>query len=583
MKISKAVVIDIETDYIPATKVWMVGCLDVETKEVKTFLHPIDKKELQEWLNGYEKFIGHHLIGFDMPVLKRVLGVTVDGSKIIDTLILSRLYNPQLEGGHSLRSWGERLKFPKEEHTDFSQLSQEMIDYCIQDLRVTDKLYEVLVDRLEEFGDTSIELEHKVQDIITRQIETGWTLDLRYAFELLATLKQRKIEVEKNVHDRFRPLPVFIKEVEPQYKKDGSLSIRNLRFFSDDVDFLQHVIGGTFSRVDFPEFNLGSRQQIGKYLQHYGWKPKEFTPTGHPIVDEDVLKKVEGIPEATMIAEYLLLQKRIAQVQSWVDAVKEDGRVHGEVNTIGAVTGRMTHSSPNMAQVPAVYSEYGQECRSCWTVPEGYKLVGCDASGLELRMLCHYMDDKEYTHEVINGDVHTANQHAAGLPTRNDAKTFIYAFLYGAGDAKIGSIVGGSRTDGANLKQKFLNNVPSLGDLRERVERATEARGYLRGLDGRKLIIRSSHAALNTLLQSAGAIIMKKALVIFDEYKDKWNLDVKYVGNIHDEVQMEVLEKDAQKAGWLFVECIKAAGDAFDMKCPLDGEFKVGDTWAATH
>jgi DNA polymerase I-like protein with 3'-5' exonuclease and polymerase domains len=235
-----------------------------------------------------------------------------------------------------------------------------------------------------------------------------------------------------------------------------------------------------------------------------------------------------------------------------------------------------------MAQVPAVYSPYGEECRSVWIVPEGYKLVGIDASGLELRMLAHYMGDDSYTHEILNGDIHTANQTAAGLPSRDQAKTFIYAFLYGAGDAKIGSVVGGSSNDGKRLKAKFLENTPALAELRDRVSTAAN-RGYLRGLDGRRLWIRSEHAALNTLLQSAGAVVMKKALDIFVEYAAKWNLNYKLVGSIHDEYQIEALEKDAKNVGYLMVESIKAAGIHFNMRCPLDGEYKIGNNWAETH
>lgn len=235
-----------------------------------------------------------------------------------------------------------------------------------------------------------------------------------------------------------------------------------------------------------------------------------------------------------------------------------------------------------MAQVPAVGAIYGEECRSCWIVPEGRKLVGVDASGLELRMLAHYMGDPAYTKEILEGDIHTANQIAAGLPTRPQAKTFIYAFLYGAGDAKIGSVVGGTAKDGQKLKQKFLENTPALAELRDKVSTAAQ-RGYLRGLDGRRLWIRSEHAALNTLLQSAGAIIMKKALAIFTEYAPQWGLDYKLVGSIHDEYQLEATEAHADKVGYLMVESIKAAGIAFDMRCPLDGEYKVGNNWAETH
>jgi len=568
-------IFDIETDGLNPNIIWVI-CAIKDDKEV-TIQMPT-KADIEQLLEGVTEVIGHNIIGYDIPAVERLLGVSFDNVKITDTLVLSRLYNPSLEGGHSLGKWGERLKFPKGDYNDWTALTPEMVGYCQQDCRVTQRLYELLVGKLEEFGSESIDLEHNIQSEIVKQISNGWLLDQRRAFDLLATLQEKKNELEDMVREVFLPLPTFIKVVKPKYKKDGGLSSVGLKFLGD----LWVHVGGDFSRVDFPEFNLGSRRQIGRYLQYFGWKPDKFTETGQPIVDEKVLENVTDIPEAQLIAEYLLVQKRIAQVQSWVDAVQADGRVHGQVNAIGAVTGRMTHSSPNMAQVPAVYSPYGEDCRSCWIVPEGYKLVGVDASGLELRMLAHYMGDQEYTNEILNGDIHTANQSAAGLATRDQAKTFIYAFLYGAGDAKIGSIVGGSSTVGKRLKDKFLENTPALAELRERVATAA-ARGYLRGLDGRRLWIRSEHAALNTLLQAAGAIVMKQSLVIFSDFAQKWGLTYRMVGNIHDEVQMEVLEKDAKNAGYLMVESIKAAGKHFDMRCDLDGEYKIGNNWAETH
>jgi DNA polymerase I-like protein with 3'-5' exonuclease and polymerase domains len=549
-----------------------------ESGEVRNFLFPFNKEEIQAWFDQYEEVIGHNFIDFDAVHLENIVGVSLAGLKVTDTLILSKLYNPQLEGGHSLRAWGDRLHFPKGKHVDFDKLTPEMVEYCTQDLRVTKKVYDVLTSKLASFGDTSIHLEHKVQKIITKQIQNGWELDQRKCLDLLATLKERRLEIEEEVHDKFIPLASYVKEIKPKYKKNGELSNVGLKFLGDNWE----CVTGPFSRIEFPEFNLGSRQQIGRYLQYFGWKPTNFTEKGHVIVDEAILSKVTGIPEAQLIAEYLLVQKRTAQIQSWLDAIERDGRVHGYVNTIGAVTGRMTHSSPNMSQVPASYSPYGSDCRSCWTVPKGRKLVGADASGIELRMLCHYMNDEEYTNEVINGDVHTANQKAAGLETRDSAKTFIYAFLYGAGDAKIGSIVGGTKRDGARLKELFLRNTPSLRQLRERVSNAA-VRGYLKGLDNRKLIIRSNHAALNTLLQSAASVVMKKSLTILDEYAKLHSIDYKFVGNIHDEFQAEVREDQADKFGWLAVECIKAAGIRLNLRCPLDGEYKVGKTWAETH
>jgi DNA polymerase I-like protein with 3'-5' exonuclease and polymerase domains len=263
--------------------------------------------------------------------------------------------------------------------------------------------------------------------------------------------------------------------------------------------------------------------------------------------------------------------------------MKEDGRVHGKVITNGAVTGRMTHMNPNMAQVPNSSAVYGHECRELWTVEKGYKLVGIDASGLELRMLAHYMEDDAYTNEVVSGDIHTANQKAAGLETRNQAKTFIYAFLYGAGSAKIGKIVGGSAKEGEVLITNFLKNTPQLHALRKKVSATLLKEGTLPGLDGRRLQVRSEHSALNTLLQGAGAIVMKQALVILNDKLSKLGIDYKFVVNCHDEWQIEVEDGYEHVVGKFGVQAIRQAGQYFKMHCPLDGEYKVGMTWRETH
>ena len=511
-------------------------------------------------------------------MLERLLGTDFSKCKITDTLVLSRLANPSRDGGHSLESWGQTLNQPKGDYNDWDNFSHDMLEYCVQDVKVNTLVYKRLLSELKGFEPECIDLEHQVQGIISSQIKTGWLLDQEKCFLLLAELKEKKYDLEDKVHEVFKPLPTFIKQVTPKIKKDGTISVVGLKFLGEQWD----TAIAPFSRIDFPVFNLGSRQQIGRHLQYYGWKPKQFTEKGQPIVDEAVLRAVKDIPEAALIGEYLMLQKRIAQVQSWLEAVKDDGRVHGYVNSNGAVTGRMTHSSPNMGQIPAVYSPYGRECRDVWTVPEGYKLVGMDASQLELRMLAHYMNDEGYTNEVLNGDIHTANQLAAGLETRDQAKTFIYAFLYGAGDAKIGSIVGGTAVDGKRLKEKFLANTPSLGRLRERVGVAS-GRGYVLGLDKRRVYVRSAHAALNTLLQSAGAIVMKKALCLLDEYAILWGIDYNFIGNIHDEIQTEVRAGKSDVFGRLATSCMQAAGLYYKLNCPLEGDYKVGNTWADTH
>ena len=540
--------LDLEANGLTPDTIWCVV-----TKENGVTLVHGDPDSLSEALRGSQSVVGHNLIGYDMPVLERLWGITVAPERVLDTLVLSRLYEPSKSGGHSLRNWGECLGFPKGDHTDWSQLSQEMIDYCIRDVEVTEAVHQNLMQNMTCFSPNCIELEHKVQASVQQQEINGWTLDQPLARDLCATFKERMNEIEEELQQKFPPI------VHERWSEKTGKQLK------DKVEV----------------FNVGSRQQIAKRLSSLGVRFDKVTEKGNPIVDEAVLETID-LPEAKVVSEYLMLQKRYAQVNSWLEHVKEDGRVHGRVISNGAVTGRMTHQSPNMAQVPASHSPYGHECRSCWTVPEGKKLVGFDASGLELRMLAHYMKDEDYTNEIINGDIHTANQRLAGLESRNQAKTFIYALLYGAGDEKLGSVAGGGRTTGKKLRESFLNNLPSFAALKDRVSNAS-SRGYLTGLDGRRLQVRSEHSALNTLLQAAGAIVMKKALVILDDYAKLWKLDYKIIGNIHDEVQSEVAEKDAEKFGWLAVECLKAAGLEFNLRCPLDGEYKVGTTWADTH
>lgn len=568
------IVLDIETD-LSHKKIHLVVTKDIDTGEVRTWK---EATGLNDYLSKATLLIAHNGIGFDFPVLNRSWKTKIRLKHVFDTLIVSRLLDPSREQGHSLEAWGQSLGFRKINYKSVWQWLQgrreeydgECFDkpvdnllesYCIRDVEVCAKLYNHLVNELatKEFSKESVELEHKVAAIIAEQERNGFKLDAVYATVLLASIKGRMAEIYEQMQHRWPPY-----EVARVSEKTGK-QLKPL----------------------LVTFNPGSRKQIGEKLKELGWKPQKFTETGQPMVDEAILSKID-LPEAQMIAEYLMLQKRVAQIESWLEAVKEDGRVHGKVITNGAVTGRMTHSSPNMAQIPNAGSVYGHECRECWTVEEGNVLVGCDASGLELRMLAHYMKDEGYVRTVTDGsskdgtDVHTVNQRAAGLATRDNAKTFIYAFLYGAGDAKIGSIVGGTAKDGANLKRKFLSQTPALAKLLERVGKQA-SKGWVPGLDGRRIWVRSEHAALNSLLQGAGAIVMKKALCIFyDKIKaNKW--PVKLVANVHDEFQFECPPSVAEEAGKAARQSIIDAGIYFNLRCPLDGEYKIGKSWKETH
>jgi len=557
------VIFDIETT-LTADKIWCIVC------KHKNDYYQFKENNLhrfEEFIKQTKEVIGHNIIGFDIPVLNRFFGYDLfKHCKITDTLVLSRLLNPMIDGGHSLRNWGLKLGQKKIEFEQFDFFSEEMLKYCRNDVALTERLYKFLYSRIKDFGE-SVDLEHKVAKIVQKQHERGFKIDIVNAYMLQSKFQEDMTELENKVRATFPPLKIeetFIPKV--NNKARG------------------YVKGVPFTKVKYKEFNLGSRQQIGERLVKLGWKPKKKTDKGHIIVDEKVLSEITNIPEAKLINKYLMLQKRIAQVSSWVEAIKEDGRVHGKVITNGTITGRMSHQSPNMAQIPAVYSPYGKECRQLWIVDKGYKLVGVDASGLELRMLAHYMNDERYTHEILNGDIHTANQMAAGLRSRDESKTFIYAFIYGAGSKKIGSIIGGSERDGERAKEKFLRATPSLRRLREKVDGvAKSSRNWLKGLDQRKIIIRHPHAALNTLLQGAGACVMKKALTLLDEYVIRKQIKAYPVVNVHDEFQYEVEEGRAEEFGKLAVQAIVDAGKQFNLRCKLDGEYKIGNNWAETH
>ena len=581
-------VFDIEADGLDPTKIFCIVAQDVDTMDVFTF----DNTQLEEGyglLRAADKLIGHNIIGYDLPAIKDITGLDLSNKKIVDTLVLSRLFKPTRECGHGLESWGYRLKFNKGEYganqDAWDAYCPEMLEYCKRDVELNTKVYQQLRVESRGFTPTAVKLEHSVAKIIDNQRRNGFELDMRKAMLLVAMFQEKLDATEAEVHETFRP-KVIVDILKPKYTKSGKLAKvsegpdgKGVRLTDEEYDIMLQT-NKSLKRETHIEFNLGSRKQIGEYLVEAGWTPKNFTPTGQPIVDEGTLSKVKNIPEAALIAKYLMLQKRLAQVNSWIKAVEPDNRVRGYVNPNGAVTGRMTHSHPNMAQIPSSNSPYGKECRSCWTVREGNKLVGIDASGLELRMLAHYMNDKEYTNEILNGDIHSANQRLAGLESRNQAKTFIYAFLYGAGNAKIGSVVKAGQSRGKQLREQFLSSLPSLKSLIQRVQRDSK-KGFLKGLDGRKVSVRSEHAALNTLLQSAGAIVMKEALVVLE--KKIRHLDAKFVANVHDEWQIECNEQDAEAVGQAGIDAIVEAGKNLNLNCPLDGDYNIGDGWHETH
>ena len=541
-------VVDIETDSLNPTKVHCVVAKDVDTGQVYPFT-PDVLHGFRDWSHGVDKFIMHNGLSFDAPILNKLLNTNIKSSQVIDTLILSQLFNPTRDNGHSLEAWGNRLAMPKGDVDSFEVYTPDMLEYCKQDVHITHKLFHVLQNEGRNFSKSSIYLEHQVRLIIDQQEKNGFYLDMQKAMSLYNKLRDEANELERWAITTFDPTVVELK-----------------------------------TKTKYIPFNIGSRQQIAERLMELGWKPKQHTDKGNIIINEAVLDTIE-LPEAKKFSRFFLLQKRIAQIKSWIEACDDtDGRVHGRVMTLKTITGRMSHHSPNMAQIPAVRSPYGKECRDCWTVdnPYTHSIVGTDASGLELRCLAHLMNDATFTDILLTGDIHTHNMQMAGLTNRDQAKTFIYAFMYGAGASKIGQIVGAGAKEGQQLINKFLSSMPALKRVRDSVTKAAN-KGMIKGIDGRLLHIRSPHSALNTLIQGAGAVVCKLWLINMIKRIRRTGVDAKLVASIHDEYQFEVLNKDIKKFGQLTKDAMKDTEIQLQMKCPLDNEWKVGKTWAQTH
>jgi len=540
-------VVDIETDSLDATKVHCIVAKDVDSGRVYPF--PPDMIHgFRDWSLGVKQFIMHNGLSFDAPVCNRLLGTDIKPSQIIDTLVLSQLFNP-IRDGHSLRAWGDRLGFPKGDVETFEVYTPDMLEYCKQDVNITHKLFNILQKEGKGFSSSSIRLEHKVRVIIDKQEKNGFAMDMKKAMSLYNKLKDEANSLEKWSVSTFEPTVVELK-----------------------------------TKTKYIPFNIGSRQQIADRLMKLGWKPKKHTDKGNIIINEAVLDTID-MPEAKKFSRFFLLQKRIAQIKSWIEACDDrDGRVHGRVMTLKTITGRMSHHSPNMAQIPAVRSPYGKECRDCWTVdnPYTHSIVGTDASGLELRCLAHLMNDTTFTDILLTGDIHTHNMQMAGLTDRDQAKTFIYAFMYGAGASKIGQIVGAGAKEGQQLINKFLSSMPALKRVRDAVTKAA-SKGTIKGIDGRRLHIRSPHSALNTLIQGAGAVVCKVWLCNMNKRISRTGIDAKLVASIHDEYQFEVSNKVINKFGQLTKDAMKDTEKQLQMRCPLDNEWKVGKTWAETH
>lgn len=627
-------IFDIETDGLldATTRLHCMSIYDTATGEIQGYdPHNVEHGiwRLRLALECGEQIIGHNIISFDLPAIQKVYPYFYVSREerrlVIDTLVLSRLIYSNLEQtdlglmrngtlpsklykSHSLRAWGYRLGEYKgdygEQETAWEEYSEDMLSYCKQDVVVTRNLLELL--RSANYSDKAIRLEHDVAWLMAQQERNGFPFDREGAERLERTLRERGAVLSSQLTAAVPPLPdkVFIPKRDNKrlgYKKGVPIQ-RYKDFNPNSRKQIEYVFRQMHQyHPDNPDL-YDTPEDCDDFMQY---RLKIDDETFRFIKDDDTAP--EGVRSlAAIMEESLLIGKRLGQLadgkNAWLDMVGEDGRIHGHVITNGTVSGRAAHASPNIAQVPAVGSPYGRECRALFHAG-GWTQVGVDACGLELRCLAHYMspyDGGQYAHTIISGDIHTMNQQAAGLPERNQAKTFIYAFLYGAGDAKIGRIIKGDATDGKAIKRKFLKATPAIKNLRDAVQNTLVEtdrgrivrwkRHYLRGLDGRLLHVRSPHSALNLLLQSAGALICKKWIVLTEQHlieqglKHGWDGDFAFMAWIHDEFQCACRTPEIAQ---LVLDTAQAAmretQEYFGFRMQLDTEGKIGKNWADCH
>jgi DNA polymerase-1 len=578
--------IDIEADSLTPTTIWCVAVVNVEDRTNRHVF--TDAQSFNNWLNEtFPKLVGHNSLSFDIPNLNRLWGCGIDYTDVIDTLVMSYLWSPHLDGGHSLDVWGKRLGRPKLEFNDWSQLSDEMVRYCIVDTELAADVWAYLVREMQSvgFSELSIWIEHETRRIIDRQQAHGFWFNVAEAEALLSHLETLKAQLGQTISAEFprRLVPKAVYDYKT--KQDGTPYASYLRHVEKFPQIQFNRSGNKYRVFDWEDFNIGSPQQRVTRLLKLGWKPVHLTPKGNPKVDEEGLvsfAEQSGNAAVQAIADWLVVSSRASMVQSWLNEVNNGtNRIHGRVFSCGAGTRRMRHNAPNTANIPGVDARFGRECRSLWGVPDGRKLVGCDAAGLEGRVLVHYLGSSDAARYFLEADPHQCNADAIGYE-RRPTKNLFYAFMYGASDKKLGAMVGKGPGEGRRIRDILKRVIPGLDRLTAEIETEYHQRGgWLETIDGGHVRCPSPHAALNYKLQSAGGILMKRAQMYAEERLA--HLDAAPVANIHDEWQYECAADVADEVGAILVQAIRDAGTDLGFNIAMDGTYNVGNNWAETH
>ncbi len=611
MEKTRTVVCDVEANGLDPTQVWCVVVKDIKTKEVFEY-GPLSLLAFVEFAKEVKMWIGHHFLGYDLFVLNSLLGTKIKPTEVRDTHVMSRLARYDRYGGHGLKAWGPKVGIVKPDHDDWSKYSPAMLVRCRQDVLINEKVFHLLNQELEGFNEVSIWIEHQVAYLMQVQRRNGFTLDQKKAMALQVETQELADAIKKEIQADLPPKVVKLNKVGTPFKKNGARSVA-LDNAIHDLCLNGSTVVGPFQGFSYAPIDLSSPKQLIEALDPW-WDP--YIPTdgamknrlSYEQIKADKRWKLDDKNLATLsddapqsikkIVNWLMLNNRTKLVQDqWLGNIQNDGKIHGDVFPLGAGTHRASHSKPNMANVPAVshsdkgeplmgiLGRYGYECRDCWIPSMGYTLLGTDASGIQMRIFAHLVGDPTYINEVVNGDIHTKNQEYLGVDickSRDNAKTYIYAFLLGVGDKKAAMILKCTPAQAKKARANMLRKNPGLKKLLDRCK-VDASRGYIWRPDGARIYVDKPHLVLSRYLQGYEAVIMKRANIRWYYLAKAEKIDFKQVAWVHDEWQTEVKPDQAERLGELQVESIQWAGEYFKLKCPLDGEFKIGNSWAETH
>jgi DNA polymerase-1 len=621
------IICDIETERLDnPQKVWVAVCKEVESGKITVFKPYLDGfTDLSNLLRSAELVIGHNWIGFDGPVVER-LG-NIRDLRVLDTLVVSRLLNYEQPGGHSLENWGDLLRFPKKPFKKFSEWSEEMEIYCINDVELTFRVYQEMLPYLEDPSwQEALNLEHRIAILCNTLSTNGFYFDIEKAKGILWLYQKELNILDNNLEKEFLPKPKFKREVLPKGTKFGTLHKGDFRWLGSE-DLSSFNVDCPFSTFEWVPFSAASPKQIVERLNEAGWNPTDktkghlealkdpdhpklshFQEYGWRVSEENLATLPEDAPRsAQSLVQRLTLASRISDLEEWIGCYDEtSGRIHGNFMHIGSWTHRMSHNHPNMANIPSAIeltdqssaldrfkAPMNQVLRALWCVPEDCFLVGCDADSIQLRVLAHFINDEEFTYSLTQGkkenktDPHSVNQRALGSICRDRtvAKTFIYAFLMGAGGPRLTQVLGCSLKEAEQAKSNFLERYPGYAHLRNVQTPQDANRGFFVGVDGRRVNVRDKHRVIAGYLQNTEVIVMKTANLIWHDQLEAEGIPFKQVDFVHDEWQTECPRdrRLAEYIGEVQASAIVRAGEALKLNCPMAGNFRIGRNWYQTH